>query len=236
LAQGVIPWGPSAIQPSIGRQHTVPLDLFGTIKMTAVAAIAGVTFASPIALKSDALAQIGHRLNGDNGHQVATETISAGGFTFDMPSSWGRVSGTSLASDSNSAAAGTMLSAGSAGASCKQDVQVSFIGYRGGTGHKLPLGSSISDTFSKELKVRLPGFKLVSTAPAATANGTRWQRYEFTYTTKTGPHREVLGAYRHSDGSGVVVVATGPDKQLAPHEQAIGDFLHRATTDTDAAS
>jgi hypothetical protein len=202
------------------------------MKMTAVVALAGASFASPIIAKSDAFAQVGHRLSGgDAKHQVARETIAAGGFSYEMPATWGRLGAGSVAGDEGDAAeaAGTIVSAvcpgGSAGATCKDGVQVTFVSYRGGKGHELPLVSSIEDSFDAQFATQLPGFKKVSSAPQAAADGTRWLRYEFNYGSKAGMRSEVLGAFRHGDGSGVIAVAVGPQAAMAQHSKAIGAFL-----------
>ncbi|MCW2973659.1 MAG: hypothetical protein JWN72_1932 [Thermoleophilia bacterium] len=219
--------------------HRVPFDVFGSMKMTAVAALVGVTFASPIALKSDAFASVGHRLAGDKGHQVEVETVSAGGFTYDMPTTWGRLGASSVGAG-NQDGAGTIVAAvcpsGDSGSACTGDVQVSFVNYRGGAGHELPLVSSIEDTFDAEFKVKLPGFTKVEASPKSAADGTRWLRYEFTYQSKGGLRREVLGAFRHTDGSGVIAVATGPDAALRKQASAIDRFLLGATEDVAEAA
>ncbi|MBC7460127.1 MAG: hypothetical protein H7287_02060, partial [Thermoleophilia bacterium] len=56
------------------------------------------------------------------------------------------------------------------------------------------------------------------------------------YRSKTGLRREVLGAFRHTDGSGVIAVATGPDAALTKQKAAIGAFLLGATEDDPEAA
>ena len=75
----MVPEGIAIAVVRIGNQHHVPFDIFGSMKMTAVVALVGAACASPIVLKGDALASVGHRLAGEKGHQVEVETVSAGG-------------------------------------------------------------------------------------------------------------------------------------------------------------
>ncbi|MCW2949213.1 MAG: hypothetical protein JWN41_226 [Thermoleophilia bacterium] len=203
--------------------------------MTAMIALAGATFVSPIALKSDAFAQVGKRLSGEHHARIATEAIAAGGFSYDMPSAWGRLGG-STSTDTHGNAAGVLVSAvcpaGDTGTACRGGVQVSFISYRGGKGHELPVMSAMVDTFNREFRATLRGFRLVKAAPAVAADGRRWQRYEFTYATRRGVHRQVLGGFRHADGSGVIVAASGPTAAVAGHERVIDGLLASATEST----
>ena len=201
--------------------------------MTALVALVGASFASPIIAKSDAFAQVGHRLSGGSAAQhEAHETLSAGGYTYAMPTRWGRLGAGSITDGEQGSAAepaGTVVSAvcpgGAAGATCKDGVQVTFVSYRGGKGHELPIVSSIEDAFDAQFATQLSAFHKVAATPQAAADGSRWLRYQFTYGAKGGARSEMLGAYRHEDGSGVVVVAVGPKAAMQAHEQAIGEFL-----------
>lgn len=224
----------------------VPIDLLGTGRIAAVAALAGASFASPVVLKGDALASVTKHLGGGAAAKVAepTEELSAGGFGFALPESWERLGSTAATSQSDRGAdqAGTVITAvcpgTSTGSRCTDGVQVTFIVYRGGTGHELPLVTEFDNQLSAQLPKRLAGFKRISSEPTPAADGTRWLRYEFGYTAAGAAKHEVLGAYRHADGSGVVAVATGPSKAYTVHAAEISSFLagaHEVETSSDAA-
>lgn len=196
------------------------LNLFGSIRSAAVVALAGATFAAPVVVKGDALAQ----LAGSSGPAApATEQVVAGGFAFAKPEAWGRM-GAGAAEAAAGDQAGTVVSglcpAGGDGVACKGGVQLTFVAYDGVRG-KLPLVTSFEEQLDAKLGKRMRGFRKVGAAARAASDGTRWLRYEFDARGK----REVLGVFRRTDGSGVVVVVVGSPAALERHGRAVDSFL-----------
>jgi hypothetical protein len=196
--------------------------------MGAVVALAGATLASPFIVKDNALAKLAGR---DSKAAPAMEQVVAGGFQYAMPASWGQIGAESAEANADDQATGTVVGGvcpgGSAGATCDGDVQITFVAYNGEHG-KLPLPTTFEETLDGALPKRVAGFHKVDSATAPSADGTTWLRYEFTLGTAAARRHEVLGEFRHSDGSGVVAVAVGPRAAIQRHRDGIVEFLASA--------
>lgn len=201
--------------------------------MTAIVALVSASFASPIALKGDALASLGI---GGKGAETPLEEVEVGGRTFDMPAQWGRLSAAaaqaadvgagSEAGDGASAVA--VCPAGTAGAECRDGLRVSFVTYE--DEGSLPLLIDLETSLDAGLAKGMRGFRKADAASQTSADGTRWLSYEFTYARGRATNREQLAAYREADGTGVVAVVTGPPAAFEQHERAIDAFLASSTS------
>ncbi|MCW2961498.1 MAG: hypothetical protein JWM90_1885, partial [Thermoleophilia bacterium] len=60
------------------------------------------------------------------------------------------------------------------------------------------------------------------------ADGSRWLGYEFVHAASGAPQQQVVAAYRHGDGSGVIAVASGPAQEVAKQREAINGFFASA--------
>jgi len=217
----------------------VPFDIIGTIRTTAVIAVATASFTSPILVKSDALAGISHKLGRDTGAQVEqTEELVAGGYAFQAPDKWGKLGvGSARSSGDSKESLGTVVSGlcpgGSTGAACEDGVQLTFIAYgRAGT-KGLPALTAFEKQLDTELAHTFKGFTKGEADMHPSADGSRWLRYEFSYQTAKGRNHQTVGVFRHVDGRGVVVVATGPEAALVKRDAAIEKFLASARELTD---
>lgn len=215
------------------------IDLLGSARTSIVIALAGATVASPFVVKNDALAKITGR---DAKPAPVMEEVVAGGYTYQMPGAWGRL-GAESAQASAGEQSGTVVAGvcpgGDTGSACKDDVQITFVAYDGTRG-KLPLASTFEQSLDSALPKRMKGFRKLTSGTGPSADGSTWLRYEFTIGAGPKQRRELLGAFRHSDGSGVVAVAVGPRAALQKHHKSILTFLATAEEvleeDDDAAA
>lgn len=214
------------------RSVSVAIDLLASVRSTALIALVSASFASPIVVKSDAFASAGARLTGTpQKQQVPTEPLVAGGVEFAMPTSWGRL-GTTAAASSSAAGEriGTVVTAacpgGSAGAACADGPQLTFIAYSGAPGHDLPRLAAFERQLDARLGRTFSGFRKGDARSARAGAGLRWLDYPFAWDAGSRTARDRFAAYRHKDGSGVVVAVTGTaDRRQAA---AIEDFLESA--------
>lgn len=160
-----------------------------------------------------------------------SEHVVAGGYDFVKPHAWGQLGAEAAAGDADAEAAGTIVAAvcpaGDDGVRCKGGVQVTFVAYDGKHG-KLPLVSTFGDELARALPKAFPGYKPVKSGMLPSADGTRYLRHEFVAGAGVKARREVIGAFRHTDGSGVVVVAAGRPADMKPHVKAIDELLASA--------
>lgn len=200
-------------------------DLFASAKTTAIAALVSASFASPIVAKSDIVT------SAFGGGRPQVEQVVAGGVAFAMPEAWDRLGATSTATDGRAAAErdriGTVVSGlcpgGSAGATCRDGVQVTFITYSGARDHELPLLTKLERQLDAQLGRKYRGFAKVEAKQRPGADGIRYIDYRFTHGVGGARREERLAAFRHDDGSGVIALASGAG--LATHDAAISRFL-----------
>ncbi|MCW2956820.1 MAG: hypothetical protein JWO69_1689 [Thermoleophilia bacterium] len=225
----------------------MPLNLFGSVRATALVALVGASFASPILVKSDALASVGKTLGGDAKAAEVVEELVAGGFAFAMPADWGKLgaSATTAPHDTNSSPdAGAVVSAvcpaGSTGAACKDGVRITFITYKGhhaeegaepGHGAEaegLPVLTSLEEVFDARFRGEFSTFTKGEVKLLPSADGTQWLRYGFSHKVEGAVQQQVVAAYRSDDGGSVIAVATGPTKAMTKHGGEIDRFLGSA--------
>lgn len=213
----------------------VAIDLFGSIRSTALVALVSASFASPILVKSDAVANVGAHLKLGGGPASGQgEQLVAGGFGYEMPASWGRLGGGAVESprDTTTKQVGAVVNSlcpgGSHGSSCEGGVQVTFIAYDGKKAASLPMLTSLERQFDARFAKEFRGFAKGKVELKPSADGSRWLGYEFVHTASGAPQQQVVAAYRHGDGSGVVAVASGPAKEVAKQREEINAFFASA--------
>ncbi|MCW2927969.1 MAG: hypothetical protein JWM86_1937 [Thermoleophilia bacterium] len=200
-------------------------DLFASAKTTAIAALVSASFASPIVAKSDVVS------SAFGGSGPRAEQVVAGGVAFSMPKAWGRLGSSATTHDGDAAAEGdrigTVVSGlcpgGSAGATCRDGVQLTFITYSGAKQHELPLLSKLERQLDTQLADKYAVFEKLEAKQRPGLDGIRYLDYAFTYHVGTAVRHERIAAFRHSDGSGVIALSTGAE--LGAHDAAISRFL-----------
>jgi hypothetical protein len=214
----------------------VPIDFTGSARATALVVLVTASFSSPIIVKGDALSSVSNRLGGGAASQPAPEQLVAGGYSYAKPAAWGRLGATASSDapsrDAQDSDIGTVVGGvcpgGSAGGSCIDDVQVTFVAYSGKSEDELPAITSLEEELDTKLAAAFSSFGKSSVESRPMADGSRWLRYEFTFKRDGVLQREVLGAFRHVDGSGVIAVAAGPDAAFGTRVKAIDAFLASA--------
>ena len=222
------PPGVAASRTWISSPH-VPLDVLASARSTALIALVTASFSTPIVAKTDAFASIGGGRDA-----VPTEPLVAGGVEFDLPQAWGRLAPSAAADAPDKI--GTVVSGlcpgGSAGATCEDGVQLTFIAYTGEKGHELPA----LDAFTKQLDAKLarefPGFRKASAKQHTSGDGLRWLDYRFTWRSGGKDVTQRFAAYRHEGGSGVVAMVAGDASK--DHAKALDTFLGGARSLIDS--
>lgn len=202
------------------------LDLLPSLRSTALVTLVAVSFSSPIIAKSDAFASASARLTGKE--RAPVQQLVAGGVEFAMPESWGRLGAGSAASDATKAERiGTVVTGvcpgGSAGSECADGTVLTFIAYSGEHGHELPRLARFKDQLESQLAKEFPGYRGGESRTRRAADGSRYLDYSFTWGARGARTAQRIATYRHPDGAGVVVMATGP--QLADHAERLDEFL-----------
>lgn len=230
-ASTVFPGGvPSAIDPE--RAPTLALDVFSSLRSTALVTLVAASFSSPIVLKSDAVASVTGKLGGAaKAHESSPpEQVLAGGVAFRKPASWGTLGASAAAADTGKDSIGTIVAGlcpgGSAGATCKDRTRLTFVAYSGKDGHELPLLTDFQDQLDHQLAKEFRGFTAGEATSHSGAGGIRYLDYAFSWGAAGHEQSQRLAAYRHHDGSGVVVMAAGP--KVEAHDKAIDAFLASA--------
>lgn len=199
----------------------MPFDVLASVRSTALVAIVSASFASPILVKADAFAG-----SGDGAKPVPTETLVAGGVEFALPESWGRLGASAAAGSGEAERIGTVVSGicpgGSAGATCVDGVQITFVAYSGKQGHELPKLADFEAQLKAQLAREFRGYRVVDSATRTSDAGVRWLDHQFTWASGDTRVTQRFAAYRHDDGSGVVATITGAS---ADHAKAIDAFL-----------
>ncbi len=226
-----VPGGvPSTTDPEC--THTVALDVFSSLRSTALVTLVAASFSSPILLKSDAVASVTGKLGGAGGGRevVAPEQVIAGGVEFAKPSGWGELGTSANEAAVSDETIGTVVAGlcpgGSAGATCKDGTRLTFVAYSGKDGHELPLLTQFQDQLDQQLAKEFAGFTAGTADMHPGADGIRYLDYSFTWGPAGREQSQRIAAYRHPDGSGVVVMAVGP--KLDAHATAIGAFFASA--------
>lgn len=228
---------PSATDPE--RTHTVALDVFSSLRSTALVTLVAASFSSPIVLKSDAVASVTGKLGGAaGGHESAPqEQVLAGGVEFTKPAAWGALGASASEAAASEDTIGTVVAGlcpgGSAGATCKDGTRLTFVAYSGKDGHELPLLTQFQDQLDHQLAKEFAGFTAGEAKTMPGAEGLRYLDYSFTWGAAGHRQAQRIAAYRHADGSGVVVMAVGP--RLEDHDKAIDSFLASAHEPAAAA-
>jgi hypothetical protein len=210
----------------------VPVDFLASVRATAVVALVTASFSSPMLVKSDAFANASARITGKGGsaQEQPREEIVAGGVAFGMPSSWGRLGASSASDDAGAERIGTVVSGlcpgGSAGATCTDGVQLTFVAYSGRDNHELPTLDEFEEQLDAKLAKQFDEFAKGEAHQRAGTDGTRYLDYRFSYQVKGVTHSQRFAAFRHEDGSGVVALASGA--RLERHDKAIDGFLATA--------
>ena len=221
---------PSAIDPE--RRLPVPLDIFSSLRSTALVTLVAASFSSPIVLKSDAVASVTGKLGGAaNGHEVAPpEQVLAGGIEFAKPEAWGTLGASASESAVGEKTIGTVVAGlcpgGSTGAACEDGTRLTFVAYSGKDGHELPLLSKFQDQLDHQLAREFPGFTAGEARTVPGADGIRYLDYSYSWGKAGHEQAQRIAAYRLSDGSGVVVMASGA--KLEAHDKAIDAFFASA--------
>lgn len=211
------------------------LDVLASVRSTALIALVTASFSSPILVQTDAFASASARLSGKTvTKSEPTEALVAGGVEFAMPQSWGRLGAGAASGADPKEHIGTVVSGlcpgGSAGATCKDGVQVTFIAYSGTKGHELPKLGAFGKDLDAKLTSQFPGFEKGKSGGRKGA-GMRWLDYQFSWRSGSTAVQQRFAAYRHGDGSGVVAMVSGA--RDAEHAKAIGAFLNSATPALD---
>lgn len=213
----------------------VALDVLASVRSTALITLVVASFSSPIVLKSEAVgAQLG-KLTGGSAkapHAEPPESLVAGGVQFEMPATWGRLGATAVGGggERDSSRIGTVVSGicpgGSAGSTCTDRTRLTFVVYSGKDGHQLPLLTEFAGQLDARLATEYRGFRKADAKMRPGADGIRYLDYTFTWGHGRHGAAQRIAAFRHEDGSGVVVLGTGP--KLAEHAAAIDGFLATA--------
>lgn len=210
------------------------LDVLASFRSTALITLVAASFSSPIILKSDAVGGALGKLTGGSAkaaHVEPPESIVAGGIQFEMPASWGRLGATAAGGGAQDARRiGTVVSGvcpgGSAGSTCTDRTRLTFVAYSGKQGHELPKLTEFREQLDARLASEYRGFRKAGAELRPGADGTRFLDYAFTWGHGRHGAAQRIAAYRQEDGSGVVVLATGP--KLAEHAKSIDGFLATA--------
>lgn len=207
----------------------MPIDVFGSLRSTALVTLVVASFSSPIIVKSDAFATASARI-GDAVSKEApaqTEQLMAGGVQFALPESWDRLGASAASSSAKASRIGTVVSGicpgGSAGGDCRGGAKVTFIAYSGRSGHKLPTLTAFESQLDDKLGAEYRNFAKGESKLRPGADGVRYLDYAFTWGSGAKAQSQRIAAFRHADGSGVVLLVTGD--QLAKHAAAIDEFL-----------
>jgi hypothetical protein len=199
------------------------------LRSTALVTLVAASFTSPIIVKSDAFADASARLGEVSSRQAATpsEQLIAGGVQFELPGSWDRLGASAAAGSADVQRIGTVVSGicpgGSAGGDCRGGAKVTFISYSGREGHKLPTLTAFESQLDDKLAGEYKGFAKGESKMRPGADGIRYLDYGFTWGVGRDGQAQRIAAFRHADGSGVVLLATGDE--LATHAKAIDEFL-----------
>lgn len=205
------------------------LDLIASVRSTALVALVTASFSSPIVVKTDAFASASARITGREVQQAEpTEPLVAGGVQFAMPSSWGRLGPTAAASAPGAGGrigtvVGGLCPGGSAGAACADATRVTFIAYSGDKGHQLPKLEEFQARLDARLAREFPGFRKGESGTEKGAGGTHRLDYRFSWRSGKARAQQRFAAYRHKDGSGVVVMITGAGHK--DHAPALERFV-----------
>lgn len=215
--------------------HIVSLALLAPVRAMLTVSLVGASFTSAAVVGDRGLPPLPAVF--DRSAPEAVQHVAAGGFSLSAPDAWERMSTVELASDARArrgAAAevvGGICPGGRAGSGCRGGVAVTFVSYPGGRQASLPPLAALERRFDRSLAGRLPGFRKLDAKIDSTAPGDRWVRYSYDLGRGRSAQRQVLGAFRHQDGSGLVVVATGPALGMRRHGPAILRFLRTGTED-----
>lgn len=210
----------------------VPLDLFSSLRSTALVTLVAASFSSPIVLKSDAVASVAGKLRGGAGgaDSAPAEPVLAGGIEFAKPASWGALGASASEAAAAREAIGTVVAGlcpgGAAGARCADDTRLTFVAYSGKDGHELPLLTEFEDQLDAQLAREFTKFTVGDASTRPGADGIRYLDYPFTWGKAGARVSQRIAAYRHVDGSGVVIMATGP--KVESHATSITAFLASA--------
>jgi hypothetical protein len=178
------------------------------------------------------VASVTGKLGGSSGgHEAAPpEQVLAGGVEFAKPAAWGELGASANESAVSDDSIGTVVAGlcpgGSAGATCKDGTRLTFVAYSGKDGHELPLLTQFQDQLDQQLAKEFPGFTAGEAKMLPGADGIRYLDYAFAWGSAGREQSQRIAAYRHADGSGVVVMAVGP--KLDSHDTAIDEFLASA--------
>jgi hypothetical protein len=226
-----IPGGePSAFDPE--TRVPVPVDVFSSLRSTALVTLVAASFSSPIVLKSDAVASVTGKLGGGAAkHEVAPpEQVLAGGVEFAKPEAWGALGASATESAVGEDAIGTVVAGlcpgGSTGATCKDGTRLTFVAYSGEDGHELPLLTKFRDQLDHQLAKEFRGFVAGQANTLPGADGLRYLDYSYTWGAAGHEQAQRIAAFRLTDGSGVVVMASG--QALDTHRKAIDAFFASA--------
>ncbi len=232
-ASAAVPGDEALRIPTRNIARTVAIDVFSSLRSTALVTLVAASFSSPIVLKSDAVASVTGSLKGAKAaaHAEPPEQVLAGGVEFAKPASWDALGASSTESAVGDDTIGTVVAGlcpgGSAGASCVDGTRLTFVAYSGEDGHELPLLTEFQDQLDHQLAKEFPGFVAGEATQQPGADGIRYLDYAFTWGRDGAPRSaQRIAAYRHIDGSGVVVMASGP--KLEAHAKAIDAFLASA--------
>jgi hypothetical protein len=165
------------------------------------------------------------------GQEVAPpEQVLAGGVEFTKPASWGALGASASESAVGEKSIGTVVAGlcpgGSEGATCTDGTRLTFVAYSGEDGHELPLLSRFQDQLDHQLAAEFRNFTAGEAKSLPGADGIRYLDYSFSWGAAGAEQHQRIAAYRHSDGSGVVVMAAGP--KLQAHDKAIDAFFASA--------
>lgn len=225
-------WAGEASARNESTQQPVPIDVFGSLRSTALVTLVAASFTSPIIVKSDAFANASARLGSISSKQAPeqTEQLVAGGVQFALPDSWDRLGASAVGGSTAANRIGTVVSGicpgGSAGGDCSGGAKITFIAYSGREGHKLPMLTTFESQLDDKLPAEYRNFAKGDSKLRPGADGIRYLDYPFTWGAGRDGHAQRIAAFRHADGSGVVLLATGD--QLAKNAAAIDAFLASA--------
>ncbi len=225
----------------------MPIDILASARSTALIGLVAASFSTPVVLTSDAFDQATAKLRGEKAaHSEPAEppqVLIAGGIQFDMAADWGKL-GASVADAGADAEhedakrIGSIVTAicpaGSSGGDCKGDARVTILTYSGEKGHQLPLLTEFEAQLDSRFAAEYSAFvKSEDTSMRPAADGTRFLDYSFTWSNHGTDQSQRLAAYRHEDGSGVVLLATGG--KVDDHAEAIDELLASAREPLESA-
>lgn len=211
------------------------IDLFASARSTALISLVAASFSAPVVIQGDALAGAKAKLGGApaTAHSEPPEELIAGGVRFELPADWGRLGATTASGGASSEKrVGTVVTAvcpaGSKAGTCAGEVTLTFLAYSGRDGRELPMLSAFGGDLDEQLDAQHHGFERTKSRSHSSTDGSRYLDYRYTWQPKGGPERsQRLAAFRHEDGSGVVVVASGAG--VDEHAKAIDAFLGTAS-------